>query len=165
MSLSPTLKVKPATSFYTVKSTHKNSILKTFTHTSIPIHTGKLLIPPPPPPKKKRKKKKEEDKRHNQLTKHGASVFRSSTCPIWWWATARKLGRCCSGLFHVGGLLAKASPTPLTKTIWRRVQHILQHLSTTMPFVTVSTITYFWMASTAPQADSWWLGHVEPDDV
>ena len=44
MSLSRTLQVKPTTSFYTVKSTHKNSILKTFTHTSIPIHTGKLII-------------------------------------------------------------------------------------------------------------------------
>ena len=34
-----------------------------------------------------------------------------------------------------------------------------------MPFLTVSTITFSWMASTDPQADSWWLGHMEPDDV
>ena len=34
-----------------------------------------------------------------------------------------------------------------------------------MPFLTVSTITFSSMASTAPQADSWVLGHVEPDDV
>ena len=55
--------------------------------------------------------------------------------------------------------------TVLTKNICRCVHHILQHFPTTMPFLTVSAITYSWMASTAPQADSWWLGHVEPDDV
>ena len=55
--------------------------------------------------------------------------------------------------------------TVLTKNICRCVHHILQHFPTTMPFLTVSAITYSWMASTAPQADSWWFGHVEPDDV
>ena len=55
--------------------------------------------------------------------------------------------------------------TVLTKNICRSVHHILQHFPTTMPFLTVSAITYSWMASTALQADSWWLGHVEPDDV
>ena len=34
-----------------------------------------------------------------------------------------------------------------------------------IPFLTVSIISYSWMASTAPQADSWWPGHVEPHDV
>ena len=68
MSLSPTLQVKPATSFYTVKSTHKNSILKTFTHTSIPIHTGKLLIPPPPPPTPQKKGKKKGRRQTTQST-------------------------------------------------------------------------------------------------
>ena len=55
--------------------------------------------------------------------------------------------------------------TVLTKNICRCVHHMLQHFPTTMPFLTVSPITYSWMASTPPQADSWWLGHVEPDDV
>ena len=41
-----------------------------------------------------------------QLTKHDAFVDWSSSSPMWWWATARKLGRRCSGLFHVGGPLA-----------------------------------------------------------
>ena len=45
--------------------------------------------------------------------------------------------------------------TVLTKNICRCVHHILQHIPTTMPFLTVSAITYSWMASTAPQADSW----------
>ena len=40
-----------------------------------------------------------------ELTKHDAFLYWSSSCPMWWWATARKLGRCCSGLFHVGGPL------------------------------------------------------------
>ena len=37
-----------------------------------------------------------------------------------------------------------------------------------MPFLTTSTISLSFLASAAPQADSWWLGHVEPvepDDV
>ena len=55
--------------------------------------------------------------------------------------------------------------TVLTKNICRCVQHIMQHFPTTMPFLTASTRTLSWIASTAPQADSWWLGHVEPDDV
>ena len=55
--------------------------------------------------------------------------------------------------------------TVLTKNICTCVQHIMQHFPTTMPFLTASTITLSWMASTAPQADYWWLGHVEPDDV
>ena len=41
-----------------------------------------------------------------QLTKHDAFVYCCSSCPMWWRATTRKLGRCSSGLFHVGGLLA-----------------------------------------------------------
>ena len=55
--------------------------------------------------------------------------------------------------------------TVLTKNICRCVQHIMQHFPTTMPFLTASTITLSWMASTAPQADSWWLGHEDPDDI
>ena len=55
--------------------------------------------------------------------------------------------------------------TVLTKNICRYIHHILQHFPTTIRFLIVSAITHSWMASTAPQADSWWLGHVEPDDV
>ncbi len=157
------------------------------------------------------KKQQQKTKRKNaQLTKHDAFLYWSSSCPMWWWATARKLGRCYSGLFHVGGLLAAekqkqqqktkqkqktlnspnmmpffTGPLPvqcggrrrpgsladatqdcstsedfsprtvLTKNICRCGHHILQHFTTTTPFLTVSAITYSWMASTAPQADSW----------
>ena len=46
------------------------------------------------------------EKKNAQLTKHDAFLYWSSFCPLRWWATARMLGRCSSGLFHVGGLLA-----------------------------------------------------------
>ena len=64
------------------ESTHKNGIVKTFTHTSIPIHTCILL-------KKEKKKKKKEEQQNAQLTKHDAFIYWSSSCPLWWWATAR----------------------------------------------------------------------------
>ena len=34
-----------------------------------------------------------------------------------------------------------------------------------MPCLTTSTKSFSCQASAAPQADSWWLGHVESDDV
>ena len=55
--------------------------------------------------------------------------------------------------------------TVLTENICRCVQHKLQHFPTTMPFLITPTITLSCLASAAPQAYSWWLGHVEPDDV
>ena len=55
--------------------------------------------------------------------------------------------------------------TVLTENICRYVKYKLQHFPTTVPFLTSSTITLSWLASAAPQADSWWLGHVEPDDL
>ena len=55
--------------------------------------------------------------------------------------------------------------TVLTENICRCVQHIFAHFPTTMAFLTASTITFSCLASAAPQADSWWLGHVESDDV
>ena len=55
--------------------------------------------------------------------------------------------------------------TVLTENICRCVQHILQHYPGTMPFLATSTITLSCLASAAPKADSWSLGHVKPDDV
>ena len=75
------------------ESAHKNGIVKTFTNTSSPIHRCTLL-------------KKEKERAKPQLTKHDAFVYWSSSCPLWWWATARKLGACSSWLPHVGGHLA-----------------------------------------------------------
>ena len=141
------------------ESANKNGILKTFTHSSIPIRPCTLL----------KKNTHKQQQQNAQLTKHDAfsywfssypvcwwATFRifgtcstsealspktvltenscesvqqilqhslagkkssthqtrclffdwSSSCPMWWSATSRKLGRCSSGLFHVGGLLA-----------------------------------------------------------
>ena len=68
-------------------------------HSHIHSHTPMHTPPPPPPPKKKSEKK-------NQLTKHYAFVYCSSSCPVWSWATFMKFGRCSSGVLHFGGLLA-----------------------------------------------------------
>ena len=55
--------------------------------------------------------------------------------------------------------------TVLTENICRCVQQINTNCPATMAFLTTSTITLSCLASAAPQADSWSLGHVEPDDV
>ena len=53
----------------------------------------------------------------------------------------------------------------VTENICRYLQQILQHRPETIRFLTTSTITFNCLASAAPQADSWRLGHVEPDGV
>ena len=55
--------------------------------------------------------------------------------------------------------------TVLTENICRCVQQTLQHFTTKMPFLTTSRITFSCLASVAPQADSFWLGHLVTDDV
>ena len=55
--------------------------------------------------------------------------------------------------------------TVLTENICRCVQRIRQHFPTTVSFLTTPKITLSCLASAAHQADSCWLGHVEPDDV
>ena len=72
------------------ESAHKNGIVKTFTHTSIPIHPFVLL-------------KETKSKILNLLN---MILYLCSSCPMWWESTARKLGRCSSGLLHDGNLLA-----------------------------------------------------------
>ena len=66
------------------ESAHKNGILKTFTHTSIPIHPCTLL-----------KNEKEKERAKRSTDQYDAFVYWSSSCPLWCWATARKLGTCC----------------------------------------------------------------------
>ena len=55
--------------------------------------------------------------------------------------------------------------TVLTKTFVDVFNTYCSISQKAMPFLTLSTIYYSSMASTAPHADSWWSGHVEPDDV
>ena len=120
------------------ESAHKNGIVKTFTHTSIPIHPFVLL-------------KETKSKILNLL-----NMILSFTCalPV----------QCGGGRWP--GSLADApqdcsttetfSPrTVLTENICRSVQHIFPHFTTTTGFLTASTITLSCLASAAPQADSW----------
>ena len=104
-----------------------------------------------------------------QILQHSAAVKKKKKTPL----NSPNMMPFFTGLFPVQcgdgrlpGSLADAtqdcsksedfSPrTVLTKNICRCAHHMLQHFPTTMPFLTVSRITYSWMASTPPQADSW----------
>ena len=52
-------------------------------HSHTPMHTPKI-----------RQKNKTQQQQNTQLTKHAAFVYCSSSCPVCWWATFRKLGTC-----------------------------------------------------------------------
>ena len=70
------------------ESARKNAIVKTFTHTSIPIHPCKLL------------KQRAKPSTHQTSRLRLVVLF----CPVWRWETVGKLRRCPSGMHHVGGL-------------------------------------------------------------
>ena len=92
--------------------------------------------------------KKRNKEQNAQLTKHDAFVYWSSSCPICWWETARKL--------DTGSTSEDFSPTTvLTENISRCVQQIFQHRPPTILFLTNSTTTFSCLASLAPQPDSW----------
>ena len=133
------------------ESAHKNGIVKTFTHTSIPIHPCTLL---------KKKKQKNKNKMLNS-----PNMTLSFTGPPVECGGGRRPGSSAPAPQECSTLEAFFPRTVLAENISRCVQHILQHFPTTMPFLTNSTISFSCQPSAAPQADSWWLGHVEPDDV
>ena len=103
-------------------------------------------------PAKKMKEKKTEEEKNSQLTKYDAFLYWSSTCPT---AGGRRPGSLADATQDCSTSEDFSPKTVLTKNICRCIHHILQHFPTTMPFLTVSPITYSWMASTPPQADSW----------
>ena len=92
----------------TSESALKNGIIKTFTHTAIPIHPCTLL------------KNGKNNKANAQLTEHDAFVYWSFSCPVGWWATFRKLGSCSTSE-------ALSPRTVRTENICESVQQILQH--------------------------------------
>ena len=138
------------------ESAHKNGIVKTFIHTSIPIHTPCTLL------KKKKKKKNEIKKKALNLP----NMMPSFTGPL---PVHRGDGRRSGGLALASQDCSTSEAFPprtvLTENICRCVQQILQHFTTKMPFLTTSRITFSCLASVAPQADSWWLEHLVTDDV
>ena len=77
----------------------------------------------------------------------------------------RRPGSLADAPQHCSTSEAFSPGTVLTENICRCVQQIIEHRPAIMPFLTTSTITLSCLASAAPQADSWWFGHVEPDDV
>ena len=126
------------------ESEHKNGIVKTFIHTSIPIHTLCTLI-------KKKEKKNEKQKKALNLP----NMMPSFTGPL---PVHRGDGRRSGGLAlaYQDCFTSEAfSPrTVLTENICRCVQQTLQHFTTKMPCLTTSRITFSCLASVAPQADS-----------
>ena len=114
------------------ESAHKNDIVKTFTHTSNPIQPCTLL--------KKKKKKKGKSSTH-QMTL-------SLSCPL---PVQSGSGRPPGSLAHAPHDCSTSQAFPprtvLTENICRCVQHKLQHLPTTMPFLTTSTICLSCLAS------------------
>ena len=128
-------------------SARKNGMVKTFTHTSIPIHPCTLL------------KQRAKPSTHQTSCLPFLVLFLSSVVVGDGQEARHQLFMTAPRLrsFRLGQYWQK--------TICRCVQQIFQHRPASGPFLTTSTITFSYLASAAPQADSWRLGHVEPDDV
>ena len=121
------------------ESAHKNGILKTFTHTSIPKHPRTLL--------QKKKKCKTLNSRNMMLSFTGP-------LPVYC-AGGRRPESLADAPQDCSTSEAFSPRTVLTDNICRCVQQILQHRPATIPFLTTSTIPVSCLASAAPQVDSW----------
>ena len=129
------------------ESAHKNGILKTFTHTSIPKHPRTLL---------KKKTKNNNKKNNNNKTLNSRNMMLSFTGPLpVQRAGGRRPGSLADAPQDCSTSEAFSPRTVLTDNICRCVQQILQHRPTTMAFLTTPTIPVSCLASAAPQADSW----------
>ena len=120
------------------ESAHKNSIVKTLTHTCIPIHPCTLL-------------KQTKSKILNLL-----NMILSFTCalPVQCRAGGRP-GSLVDAPQDCSTTEAFSPSTVLTEIFCRCVQHIFPHFPTTMAFLTASTIISSCLTLAAPQADSW----------
>ncbi len=117
------------------ESAHKKGIVKTFIHTSIPIHTPCTFL------KKALNIRNMMPSFTGPLPVHRGDGRRSGSLAL--------ASQDCSTSEAI------QSTTVLTENICRWVQQILQHFTTKMPFLTTSRITFSCLASVAPQADSW----------
>ena len=127
------------------ESAHKNGMVKTNLHSH--IHSHPLMHTP-----------KTKSKSLNSL-----NVTPSLNCPL----------PVQSGGGRRPGSLADAphdcstSEASRLGQYWQKtfVDVLNTNFPTTMSFLTTPTITLSCLASAAPQADYWWLGQVDPDDV
>ena len=120
------------------ESAYKNGIVKTFTHTCIPIHPCTLL-------------KQTKSKILNLL-----NMILSFTCalPVQCGAGGRS-GSLADAPQDCSTTEAFSPRTVLTENICRCVQQINNNCPAIMAFLTTSTTTLSCLASAAPQADSW----------
>ena len=120
------------------ESAHTIGIVKTFTHTSIPIHPFVLL-------------KETKSKILNLL-----KMILSFTCalPVQCGAGGRS-GSLADAPQDCSTTEAISPRTVLTENICRCVEEINKNCPEIMAFLTTSTTTLSCLASAAPQADSW----------
>ena len=120
------------------ESANKNGIVKTFTHTSIPIYRFVPL------------------KQTKSKILNLPNMILCCTCalPVQCGA-GRRPGSLADAPQDCSTTEAFSPRTVLTENICRCVQHIFPHFPTTMAFLTASRITLSCLASAAPQADSW----------
>ena len=78
-------------------------------HSHTPMHTPEI-----------RQKNKTQQQQNTQLTEHDAFNYCSSSCPVCWWATFRKLVTCSTSE-------ALSPRTVLIENICESVPEILQH--------------------------------------
>ena len=82
----------------------------------------------------RRQKRKRKTQQNAQLTKHDSFLYWSSSSPVCWLSTFRKLGTCSTSE-------ALSPRTVLTENIGQSAQQILQHSPAIMPFLTTCTLT------------------------
>ena len=138
------------------ESAYKNGIVKTFTHTSIPIHPCTLL--------KQTAKPSTHQTRRLRLvvlflssvvaTRHRSPLSFTRPLPVQC-AGGRQPGTFAFASQDCSTSEAFSPRTVLTENISGCVQHIFPHFPTTMAFLTASKITFSFLASAPPQADSW----------
>ena len=119
------------------ESVHRNGIVKTFTHTAIPIHPCTLL------------KQRAKPSTHQTWCLPFLVLFLSSVVGV------RRSGSSAPAPHDCPTSEAFSPRTVLTENICSCVQPIFQHRPASVPFLTTSTKTFSCMASAAPQADSW----------
>ena len=136
------------------ESTHKNGIVKTFTHTSIPIQSCTLL------------------KQTKSKTLNSPNMTPSISCSLPVQCCGRRPPESLadalqdwstSEVFSLGQYWQNIFVDVFNK--YNNKKETEKKCVAIMPFLTTSTTTLSCLASAAPHTDSWRLGHVERDGV